>query len=293
VPVHAAGVNSSPVYALTAAVRCMGMNQDLRQGHESTGKAHVSEAAARVSITLYPGTVLQCLLAVIGVLSLCHVMVNYHRFMVAGTQIHRLYAMLNMDWEGNIPTVFSAMDLLLSALLLCSLSYRESTDGGHWRTRYLGLGVIFLFLACDELFGLHERLSTTITRHVHTLSRLALGTVLLAMVILPLIGVFFGRWLLALPRRIALVMTLSAAIFLAGAVGMEVVSIGYASVQGTKATLMYQMLVLLEEALEMIGIALFNYALLELLCRQTPQVLLRIPRVIQVRLGSRAARGVG
>jgi hypothetical protein len=279
--------------APTTAVRYMAMNQDLRQGHESTGKAHVSSAAARVSITLSPGTVLQCLLAVIGVLSLGHVMVNYHRFMVAGTPPNRLYALLNMDWEGNIPTAFSALDLLLAALLLFSLSHRDSHEGGPWRTRYLGLGGLFLFLACDELFGLHERLSTTITRHAHTHSRLALGTVLLALVILPLIGVFFGRWLLALPRRLALVMLLSAAMFLAGAVGMEVVSIGYASVRGTKATLMYQMLALLEEALEMIGIALFNYALLELLCRQTPQVRLRIPRVIQVRLGSRSARGVG
>jgi hypothetical protein len=220
-------------------------------------------------------------------------MVNCHRFMVAGNPIHRLYALLNMDWEGNIPTVFSALDLLLAALLLFLLSHRDSQEGGHWRTRYLGLGGLFLFLACDELFGLHERLSTTITRYAHTHSPLALGTVLLAVVIFPLIGGFFGRWLLALPRRIALVMTLSAAIFLAGAVGIEVVSLGYAKVQGTKATLMYQMLALLEEALEMMGIALFNYALLELLCRQTPQILLRIPRVIQVRLGSRSAREVG
>jgi hypothetical protein len=135
--------------------------------------------------------------------------------------------------------------------------------------------------------------ATLFTRHLHIQSLLALGTVLLAMVILPLIVVFFGQLLLALPRQIALVMILSAAIFLAGAVGMEVVNIGYARVQGTKATLMYQMLALIQEALEMMGIALFNYALLELLLGQTRQVLLRIAHVIQLRLCSRSAGIVG
>lgn len=236
-------------------------------------KVHASDTPVRFGVTISPATVLKFLLAVIFVLSLCGFFVNYNRYVLDGTNARRLYALFNMDWEGNIPTVFSAIELFCSALLLFALCKSENHYGGQWRFHYRSLGIGFLFLSCDEVLKLHERLSDIIARYLHTKSLLTLGTVLLALVSMPLIGVFFWRWLLALPRRIALVMILSAVIYLAGVVGMEVVSIGYAKVQGTKANLMYQMLAIIEETLEMIGIAIFNYALLELLLWQKRQVL--------------------
>lgn len=96
------------------------------------------------------------------------------------------------------------------------------------------------------------------------------------MILLPLLVVFFWRLLLALPRRIALEMILCAVIFLMGAVGMEIVGIGYAQAQGTKADLKYQMFAIIEETLEMVGVAIFNYTLLKLLLRQKRQILLHI-----------------
>lgn len=243
-------------------------------------------------ITLSPVTVLTSLLAVTGLLLLGGFAVNYDRYVLGGAHLKFLYGMLNVDFERNVPSVFSALSLLCSAILLLWLCRIEKTEGRHWYVHYLSLAMLFLLLSCDELVGFHERVGDALARHWNTESLLALGSVVMALVILPPLVVYVWRWLFVLPRDIALVMILSAAIFLAGAVGLELVSMGYAKAQGTKANLGYQMLALLEEALEMIGVALFNYALLSLVLRQRQQVVLRGARFLQVRLCSRAVGAV-
>lgn len=148
------------------------------------------------------------------------------------------------------------------------------------------MGLLFLLLACDELLGFHERLGDAVAERLRTDSLLTLGSVLLAVVILPPLAAFLWRWLLALPRRIMRMMTLSAAAFLTGVLGLELVSIGYAEAEGTKANLTYQMLALVEEALEMTGVALFNYSLLALIVRRRRQIVFRGVRVLHVTVGS-------
>jgi hypothetical protein len=234
-------------------------------------KIQVSDTHLRFEGTFAPATVLKFLLVVIFVLGLCGFFVNYNRYVVGKTNMMGLYAMFNMDWEGNIPTLFSALDMLLSATLLFAAYKMEKNCRGPWHVHYLVLAIVFLLLACDEVLGLHEKIGHTIAGDHHRESPFALGAIFLAVVLIPPLVVFCWRWLLALPRWIALVMILSGAIYLAGAVGMEKVSIHYAEVQGAKASMTYQMLAQIEEMLEMIGIAIFNYILLKLLLWQHRQ----------------------
>jgi len=243
------------------------------------GKSYLSDAYARCGITISAVIILKFLLTVIFVLSLCGFLVNYDRYVWGETNRPLLYSLFNMDWEGNVPTLFSAMNLFFSALLLLYLSKVEQNNGGCWHFHYLSLGILFLFLSYDEIWSLHEKISGMLSRYLHTQSLLTLGTVLFAMILLPSLVVFFWRLLLALPRRIALEMILCAVIFLMGAVGMEMVSIGYAQAQGTKADLKYQMLAIIEETLEMVGVAIFNYTLLKLLLQQKHQILFHLGRV--------------
>jgi hypothetical protein len=215
-------------------------------------------------------------LIIIFILGLLGFLVNFDRHIFGHRNSHMLlYALFNMDWEGNIPTAFSAMGIVFSALIFFLLSKTEKNDHGQWYVHYVCLGWMFAFLACDEILGFHEQISDIISRDLHIASSLVLGTVLFAIVIVPLGVVFCWRWLLVLPPRVTLVMILSAAIYLLGAVGMEVVGISYAKEVGGKNNLTYQMFAIIEETLEMIGIAIFNYALLTLLLWQKRQDMLR------------------
>jgi hypothetical protein len=75
------------------------------------------------------------------------------------------------------------------------------------------------------------------------------------------------RFLLALPFRIGAIFAVAGALYLGGAVGMEIAAGGAAG--GTKAGLL---LGTLEETLEMAGLILFGYALLRFLARPDGRV---------------------
>jgi hypothetical protein len=82
-------------------------------------------------------------------------------------------------------------------------------------------------------------------------------------VIVALVGLFYLRFLLALPRRFQVLCAASGAIFLGGAVAAEWVGSEIARRRpGDDASWAYQLQVIVEEGLEMAGIALFIYALL-------------------------------
>src|SRR5688572_8846597 len=67
-----------------------------------------------------------------------------------------LYYAFDMDGEDNIPSAFSFLILVLSAVLLIVIG--NSTSIKKHRKFWFLLGFIFLFLACDEFMQIHEKL---------------------------------------------------------------------------------------------------------------------------------------
>jgi hypothetical protein len=164
--------------------------------------------------------------------------------------------------EGNIPTLYSAVAILLSAVLLWvhGLESRRANDGQH---RYwFALAAIMAFLGVDEAVVIHEQFSTLLERFLEPgglfyflwVIPYGIGTVLL--------GLVFLRFLLRLPRRTARLFVVAGAIFVLGAIAVEMVSARAAELHGT-ASLRYSLLYTLEEFLEMTGIVVFIYALLD------------------------------
>jgi hypothetical protein len=71
----------------------------------------------------------------------------------------------------------------------------------------------------------------------------------------------YTNFFINLPRKIGLLFILSGVLFVGGALGMELIGGWYAFTCGTD-NLMYRTVAMLEEMLEMIGIAVFIYSLL-------------------------------
>ena len=67
-----------------------------------------------------------------------------------------LYYAFDMDGEDNIPSAFSFIILVLSAILLIVIG--NSTSIKKHRKFWFLLSFIFLFLACDEFMQIHEKL---------------------------------------------------------------------------------------------------------------------------------------
>ena len=218
-------------------------------------------------IPLTPRSIRNVLTAISAGLLVAHgvVQVGIYGF---GAEKHWLDS-VNMDRELNLPTLFSSALLLMAALLMRRLG--QSSDGiaaGDWRL----LSKIFIFLALDEALQIHEILIIPGLRHqVHPAlaSTWVVPYAALALILLWR----FRRFLGALPTATASRLLRSGAVYIGGAIGMEM--IGSFAVRSSLIRLhspWYGAITGLEETLELLGIILLIDALLRELLAQDSHV---------------------
>ena len=195
----------------------------------------------------------------------CVVQVGIYGF---GAEKHWLDS-LNMDRELNLPTLFSSSLLLISALLMQRLGHNSNPDAADdWRL----LSKIFIFLALDEALQIHEILIIPGLRHqVHPAlaSTWVVPYAALALIMLWKFRSFLG----SIPRATATGLLRSGAVYVGGAIGMEM--IGSFAVRSSLIRLhspWYGGITGLEEALELIGIILLIDALMRALLDQQDSV---------------------
>ena len=176
---------------------------------------------------------------------------------------------LNMDRELNLPTLFSSALLLMAALLMRRLGHNSNPDAGDdWRL----LSKIFIFLALDEALQIHEILIIPGLRHqVHPAlaSTWVVPYAALALIMLWKFRSFLG----SIPRATATGLLRSGAVYVGGAIGMEM--IGSFAVRSSLIRLhspWYGAITGLEEALELVGIILLIDALMRALLAQQDSV---------------------
>ena len=216
---------------------------------------------------LTPRSVRNLLLAITAgfLVAHCVVQVGIYGF---GAEKHWLDS-LNMDRELNLPTLFSSSLLLISALLMQRLGHNSNPDAtDDWRL----LSKIFIFLALDEALQIHEILIIPGLRHqVHPAlaSTWVVPYAALAVILLWRFRSFLG----SIPRATATGLLRSGAVYVGGAIGMEM--IGSFAVRSSLIRLhspWYGGITGLEEALELIGIILLIDALMRALLAQQDRV---------------------
>lgn len=170
----------------------------------------------------------------------------------------------NVNDEPSIPTWYASAALAVSAALLAAIAAtlrarREARDLPAWTA----LSVIFTLLSLDEIAGIHERVG----RLLHDILRLdgffRFAWVLPALALLPLVGGTFLPFLSRLAPRRRRQFVAAGLVFVGGTVGMEMIGAKVYSAAGDKLTLGFAVCCHAEEFLEMLGIVLFNAALIE------------------------------
>ncbi len=207
-------------------------------------------------LTIRATAVGRVLAAIIGLLLFAFLAVYVGRLELGMGQVFGLKPRFDLGGEGNIPAFYSAVALLLAGVLLLFIARLKFGDGDRHRWGWLGLGLGFLFMALDEATQIHELLY-----RVPGFDSGAWLWVVPFGILLLVIGVGFLRFLLNLGPRYRRLFLLSAALFLGGAVGVELitdVTIGESHVANWPAALLTG----LEEGLEMAGVALFIVSLL-------------------------------
>jgi hypothetical protein len=180
--------------------------------------------------------------------------------------------------EDNIPTIYSVIALAFAGFvcfLPASVSKLKSEiDRKHW----LVLGCVMLFLAFDEGATIHEMIGSHFHDHFESGGYLYWLWVVPYGVLTAWFAAAYFPFLMRLPSKTRLGLVLSGAIFVGGAIGVEMISAAEyeAAREAGVRSLRYYLLYSLEEFLEMFGIALFVYYVLDYAAHLTPAIQLTL-----------------
>lgn len=171
--------------------------------------------------------------------------------------LHGLVPLFDLDRERNIPSLFATALILFCAGLAGAIA-----RSGENRSGWLGLALIFTFLAADELVSLHERLIEPLRAALHTSGLLYFAWLIPYGLAVVLLGLLYLRFLLRLPGATRRRLIAAGVVYLAGAVGLEMIGGAYLETLGDRHNLSYELLTTLEETLEMAGMTLLARGLL-------------------------------
>lgn len=186
--------------------------------------------------------------------------VNWQRYRGGHGSLLGFVDFFDVDHEQSLPTFFSVCVLLGAAVVVACIAAlkrrRADRFAPHWR--WLSLG--FFGLALDEITGLHEKL----TPFTHWLLRgyplAPRSWTLVGMVVAGTVAALFLRFLHHLPYPVRRVVVAAGAIYLGGAIGMEIIGGAHVRVHGLDFG--YAVYSVIEEGMEMGGAVLFLDAML-------------------------------
>jgi hypothetical protein len=173
-------------------------------------------------------------------------------------------SIFDLDEEASFGTWFSAVILLYAGQLLWRHARARRALEDTWAGWWFVLAVGFHVLSVDEVAGMHEYLNTLFKSMPWTTWGAAVS-LLVALAYLPFL--WHHRW------RTSLLFVLAGAIYLGGAVGVERATDWYEKADELN-TLSYNLWTDVEELLEMYGVILFLFAILDHMRRvgRTPPV---------------------
>ena len=205
--------------------------------------------------------------SIVAALVTAHVVTETIRFVTGDNFLLGLVPLFSIGSDKNLPTFYSSFAILFCAILLTVIARAagkdRATSVGYW----YGMAAVFLFLALDEMLELHEKAIDPLREMFNASGLLyytwvvpyGIGTLVFAAV--------YARFLLRLCRRTRILFVSAGAIYVLGAIGIEMLSGLYFESHGGSNPV-YVALQTVEETLEMAGIVIFIFALAEYLDRQ-------------------------
>jgi hypothetical protein len=219
---------------------------------------------ARASLTIDPGACTRVLVAIEATLVLANTVGQVARFGWGHDNMHGFVPFFDLDEELNAPSFFSVLLLLMCAQLLALIATSQRRQRSPWTAHWGLLACGFLLMAFDEGFAFHERLINPMRAQFGDgpANLLHFTWLIPGVGVVAAVGLTYLKFLRALPVATCRRFLMAAALYLGGAIVMEMIDGRYAKLHGTD-NWPYVLLTTVEETLEMSGLVCFIWALLQ------------------------------
>lgn len=228
-----------------------------------------------MTITLNPNKLVLALSLCALVLVSVHSIVLGIYFYINDSDVFDFVRLIDLDYEGNLPTLFSSLIFLLNGLLLYVIYQSARQSKQLFAYYWLGLAVVFTFLGVDEGTRLHEEIGDLMEHVVEAKGLLYFPWVIPYSIAFLVAMVIYFRFYLSLERKLQIRLFLCAVIFLSGAVGLEILSAREADISGT-SSLTYSILYTIEESMEMAGLILLIDTLIRKIQRESGAITIKL-----------------
>ncbi|MFA5516446.1 MAG: hypothetical protein WDA20_09175 [Desulfuromonadales bacterium] len=210
-----------------------------------------------------PIAVAGVLLAIALLLVFASVAGQLTKYWLGHDHVYGLVPLFYLDAERNIPTLFSVLLLLLSAILLFVVTTAKKQERDPDVSKWTILTCGFLLMAADEAFSFHEKLTSPVQRLLGDgpLGVFYFAWVIPGSIVVVVLSIFFLRFLLRLPATTRWTFIVAGILYSGGVFGLELLGGRYMELHGNQ-NLTYSMIATVEESLEMAGVIVFIYALL-------------------------------
>lgn len=227
-----------------------------------------------MSITLSHRRIVWVLATIVLCLLLASVAGQLSKHLWGHDRLLGFVRLFDLGQEGNVPTWYQSMTLLACAGLLAAIARRRRRLGAPYAVHWTVLAVIFLGLSIDEAASIHEMAVHPLRAAWHARGIFYFAWVIPGGAAVLLVGLAYLPFLAALSAPTRGLFIAAGALYVGGALGMELVG-GYVADYHEKENLAYIVASTVEEGLEMVGIVIFIRALMGYLGGTTGTVELR------------------
>ncbi len=220
-----------------------------------------------MEIIFRPKKVSLSLLLMVVLLTFIHSLVLVVYFSFDNSDGFIFIQWFDLDIENNVPSLYSSFALGICSVIFFIIAVHKAKPLDYEKLCWFGLGFIFLFLAIDEWFQVHEGIGNIVENYINATGLLYFPWIIpygFAVLVFVLI---YLKFILFLPKKTAILFILTGTVYLIGAIFFDMLGGREAELHGFDSVT-YSILYTIEEFLEMISIVVLIYSLLSYIERE-------------------------
>lgn len=247
----------------------------MKSSHEVQSRQNGLKVQPVSEIQLIPEKVIRFFIFAIAGLACAHLAGQFTKYILGYGSLKGLIPLFDLDLEANIPSLYSGLALLLCGVVLGTIAVVKKQQRDRYFRHWQGLAIIFAYMGVDEIAEIHELTGKPLRDLFNATGIFYFAWVILGFAVVAAFILTYRKFTFALPPQTRNRFILAACLYLAGALGTELIG-GYLVYTSEKQNLLYAMVVAVEEVLEMSGIAIFLYALLTYLRSQVSNITIHL-----------------